>query len=310
MSDQLDDWRDYQRLKNVDRGEDFAVLREILRGPHEDSKAEILEDDNDSGEDLNMGDRGYLSRRSPKMSSRVNSMPIDLPRSTLDHVPESALELEFELVAEGTPTTPDSGHQTFDSEHRTIWPAAQNIDEGAHYFFDSRKPKSAVDAPGHNFDPDLRHIDRVVTGQTQEKSDKIIRDSDEAGVHRFENPKDWEYQWSTQDLGLDGVEQHDVFEWASNSIVKGITELDVNDGSHDHQTIVEWKRDLDGPGDRQEAALEHMKRWTFSKSSTDEPLTRRAIWDGAVDTVDAGEEAAKRRSLTIKSDEGSKAREV
>ncbi len=300
MSDQLDDWRDYQRLKNVDRGEDFAVLREILRGPHAGSKTEILYDDED-GEDIKR-DSGYFSRRSSKMSSRVNSMPLDLPESTLENVPESACELEFTLVAEGTPSTPDSETQHLDGEHRAIGLAAQSMKDGSHSFFDPRKPKSTVDSPGNNFDPDLRHIDRVVTGQTQERSDKIIRDADEAGIHRSENPKDWPYQWSSGSLGLDGVEQDDFAESASRRAVKGIAKLDLNDESDDGQAIFRGERDSEGSSDRQAVALKQMKCWTFKKRSADETLARRAIWDGAADTVDAGEEAAKRRSFAIKSE--------
>ena len=30
MADQLDDWKEYLHLKNIDRGKDFALLREIV----------------------------------------------------------------------------------------------------------------------------------------------------------------------------------------------------------------------------------------------------------------------------------------
>ena len=33
MADQLDDWKDYLRLKIIDRGKDFAFLREIVSTP-------------------------------------------------------------------------------------------------------------------------------------------------------------------------------------------------------------------------------------------------------------------------------------
>lgn len=303
MSDQLDDWRDYQRLKNVDRGEDFAILREILRGPHAASNTEILDDD-EGGEDMKR-DSGYFSRRSSKMSSRVNSMPFDVLGSTLENVRESAYELEFTLVAEGTPSTLDSEDQNLDGEHHTIGLSAQSMKDGAHCFFDPRKPKSIVDSPGNNFDPDLRHMDRVVTGQTQERSDKIIRDSDEAGIHRSENPKDWAYPqgpWTSGSLGLDGVEQDHLAGSASRQVVKGMRDLDDNDEGDDDQALVRCKRDLEGSCHRQAAALEHMKHWKFKKRSADETLAGRAILDGAADTVDAGEEAAKRRSLAIKSE--------
>lgn len=303
MSDQLDDWRDYQRLKNVDRGEDFAVLREILRGPHADWKTELLKDD--EGEDVITRDSGYFSRRSSKMSSRVNSIPLNVPESTLDNVPESAFELDFTLVAEGTPSTPGSENQSVFSGHRTIQLAPRSLNEGAHYFFDSRKPESTVDSPGNDFDPDLRRIDRVITGQTKERSESILRNSDEAGIHRPENPEDWAYHRGTREsesFGLDGMEQGDPTEWSPRRIVKGVAGFDVRDESDDARTIVEWKSDLKGSGDGQAAALTRMKRWTFQKRSMDETLARRAVWDGAADMVDAGEEAAKRRSFVVRSE--------
>ena len=34
-SDQLDDWKDYQRLKLIDQGDDFAMLREMLEHPRD-----------------------------------------------------------------------------------------------------------------------------------------------------------------------------------------------------------------------------------------------------------------------------------
>ncbi|CAD6574376.1 MAG: hypothetical protein ASARMPREDX12_006570 [Alectoria sarmentosa] len=67
-SDQLDDWKDYQRLKLVDRGDDFAVLREILAQPQ--GAGEELDD----GDGMNNGrhgseDSGYFSRRGSKAVS-------------------------------------------------------------------------------------------------------------------------------------------------------------------------------------------------------------------------------------------------
>lgn len=63
-SDQLDDWKDYQRLKIVDRGDDFAMLREILSRGEEMGDGEGLNDGRHGSEDS-----GYFSRRSSKAIS-------------------------------------------------------------------------------------------------------------------------------------------------------------------------------------------------------------------------------------------------
>ena len=66
-SDQLDDWRDYQRLKLIDRGDDFAMLREMLAQPQDDeggSDAYSIKDGRHGSEDS-----GYYSRRASKAVS-------------------------------------------------------------------------------------------------------------------------------------------------------------------------------------------------------------------------------------------------
>lgn len=63
-SDQLDDWKDYQRLKLIDRGDDFAILREMLAQPgegEETSEGRGMNDVRHGSEDS-----GYFSRRSSK----------------------------------------------------------------------------------------------------------------------------------------------------------------------------------------------------------------------------------------------------
>ena len=62
-SDQLDDWKDYQRLKLIDGGDDFAMLREIL--------ASEATGDTESRDDGRHGseDSGYFSRKSSKAAS-------------------------------------------------------------------------------------------------------------------------------------------------------------------------------------------------------------------------------------------------
>ena len=62
-SDQLDDWKDYQRLKLIDGGDDFAMLREIL--------ASEATGDVESRDDGRHGseDSGYFSRKGSKAAS-------------------------------------------------------------------------------------------------------------------------------------------------------------------------------------------------------------------------------------------------
>lgn len=69
-SDQLDDWRDYQRLKLIDRGDDFAMLHEMLAQPVETPDevggggAYNLKDGRQGSEDS-----GYFSRRGSKATT-------------------------------------------------------------------------------------------------------------------------------------------------------------------------------------------------------------------------------------------------
>ena len=64
MADQLDDWKDYLRLKNMDRGKDFAFLREIVSSPI-----------TDTGEAAGVKDGGYFSRRGSKTNTDGASTP-------------------------------------------------------------------------------------------------------------------------------------------------------------------------------------------------------------------------------------------
>ena len=59
MADQLDDWKDYLRLKMIDRGKDFALLREIVTSPL-----------TNLGEEGGMRDIGYFSRRGSKANTK------------------------------------------------------------------------------------------------------------------------------------------------------------------------------------------------------------------------------------------------
>ena len=59
MADQLDDWKDYLRLKMIDRGKDFVFLREIVSSPL-----------TGLGEEAGMRDSGYFSRRESKANTK------------------------------------------------------------------------------------------------------------------------------------------------------------------------------------------------------------------------------------------------
>ena len=80
FSDQLDDWKDYQRLKIVDRGEDFAMLREIIGSQRAEKEGEEMRPGNkrdllmeiDEEEAEARRDDGYFSRRSSKVSERTS----------------------------------------------------------------------------------------------------------------------------------------------------------------------------------------------------------------------------------------------
>ncbi len=64
MADQLDDWKDYLRLKIIDRGKDFAFLRDIVSSP-----ITYL------GEEAGMRDSGYFSRRGSKANTSWAETP-------------------------------------------------------------------------------------------------------------------------------------------------------------------------------------------------------------------------------------------
>ena len=105
-SDQLDDWRDYQRLKLIDRGDDFAMLHEILAQP--------LRADEEIGEAYSRNDgrhgsqdSGYYSRRDSKATS------------TGDGKRDSVLTEEMEEISEvyeGAEEADDEGAGLEDDE--------------------------------------------------------------------------------------------------------------------------------------------------------------------------------------------------
>ncbi len=64
MADQLDDWKDYLRLKIIDRGKDFAFLREIVSSPL-----------TGLSEEAGMRNSGYFSRRGSKTNTKWVGTP-------------------------------------------------------------------------------------------------------------------------------------------------------------------------------------------------------------------------------------------
>ena len=77
-SDQLDDWKDYQRFKLIDGGDDFAMLREIL--------ASEVTGDMESRDDGRHGseDSGYFSRKSSKAASAADGRRESFLRKELE----------------------------------------------------------------------------------------------------------------------------------------------------------------------------------------------------------------------------------
>lgn len=59
MADQFDDWREYLRLKSIDRGKDFTFLREIVSSPL-----------TGLGEEAGTKDNGYFSRRGSQADTK------------------------------------------------------------------------------------------------------------------------------------------------------------------------------------------------------------------------------------------------
>lgn len=86
MADQLDDWKDYLRLKIMDRGKDFAFLREIVSSPI-----------TDLGEAAGVRDGGYFSRRGSKTNTDGDE----------DDGYYSRRGSKFKLSETATPTVPE-----------------------------------------------------------------------------------------------------------------------------------------------------------------------------------------------------------
>jgi hypothetical protein len=92
-ADMLNDWKDYQHFKNTDRGEDFAVLRDILQDETQDKDIK-----DEKPEPPKRQDSGYFSNRASGLVDQA-----------LLTGPESHPEINLVLFAEGTPP---SGSET------------------------------------------------------------------------------------------------------------------------------------------------------------------------------------------------------
>lgn len=94
MADQLDDWKDYLRLKIIDRGKDFAFLREIVSSP-------ITELGEAAG---SAKDGGYFSRRGSKSTNTDGGEMQDKQAEDEDDRYYSRRGSKFRLSETATPT--------------------------------------------------------------------------------------------------------------------------------------------------------------------------------------------------------------
>jgi len=227
MSDQLDDWRDYQRLKHLDRGEDFALLREILRDPTPETNNHDL---NGEG-DRERHDSGYFSRRNSKLSSRVNSiseaavededeMGEQRGNSVSSSMLEDIAETELTLVAEGTPST-------LDSPPRTARPALSTLDGDHSQSFSDPDPDTEFDCSASSTDdeawtstPRLRKTATVILISSPKATDGNARPGKEGEISGAESRADWVEEggiWMSSNGGLEGVEDREFCDWVTRT---------------------------------------------------------------------------------------------
>ena len=255
MSDQIDDWRDYQHLKNVDRGEDFDTLREILRDPTPQVTEEL------GGEEMERDDSGYFSRRSSKLSSRIGSVPDAQSRinSLSSSILEDVADVELELVAGGTPSISDS-------EPRTVYVAdVSNALDGVQDVLQS----SASDSQAAKFPDDSE--DEETSPKTlcpDKKRETTILDEIPP---LDESHHGWTPQWGLWPRsGLDGTEEGEFMDWAA---VKKLSRQQSDQ--------------------EKDAALEEIDEGISVDNS---------IGKTPIDTVDRGEDAARKRLFRIASE--------
>ena len=282
MSDQLDDWRDYQRLKNVDRGDDFAVLRELLREPTADMNQEI------SSEDMEKHDSGYFSRRPSKYSSRINSISNavlegkhDVALTTCSRINslsnsilDNTSELEFTLVAEGTPSTPES-------EPRTVYPAeATDALDGVRDLFERTMLESRANRSGYT--PDLGSIE----GHQSPTATAELEGCNE--THYDATPSSCISEcdtWPNSRISLDSFREGGFADWAVKRQSANLKDEDIGP----EETVGE-----------SEEAFRGMGRWTKGNLEGKTGSMQQKGQKMSVDTVGQGEEAAKRRELVMR----------
>ena len=150
-----------RHLKTIDRGDDFAFLREIIRKPTADPSEDF------GGIDIGNSDSGYSSRRDSKLSKQVKATPIieegkveDDGRYFSRRHPglsksfESSSDVDFKLIAAGTPTS-----RSEESSIDRIMPGPGTTIEMSGNFFDPAKAKlrSSADGAEDYFDPHRGH---------------------------------------------------------------------------------------------------------------------------------------------------------
>ena len=304
MSDQLDDWRDYQHQKITDRGEDFTVLREMLNEPRSGKKIGIRR----SGEDMERGDSGYFSRRSSKLSTRINSLS--------DTIRTSEGNVDFTFVAEGTPSSRGS---ECDATNVVI---LKDVPEEVRRVSDAPIHHSAHDHSRSNLDTSAPHQVRTLRRQSGHPAPDVSGHSALGRLHWSRNPR------------VDGVEEGTYVDWVAKARHPIEEDEEVDPIAHDRNECSSWDsknctRDriyeygvwhsastngLDGV--EEEDSVE----WVARKESGDTGQMER-FYDATtgedgdvgggnagarkgkdkvpIDSVNRGEEAARRRSLAV-----------
>ena len=310
VSDQLDDWRDYQRSKHVDRGEDFDLLHEILREP----TANVNEQS--GGENMERADSGYFSRRSSKDSSRVNSILSSMSREH-DYAPtrNSSLrnsmlvddpETQFTLVAEGTPSTPGSERRAAQaSAVINNLDGSQNLSGTTITASDRERWTSTTSSLGD----DERRARYRWSEANNMRHRNARSDGDDHPRSRWHS--EWGV-WRSLGGGLDGVEEGELVDWLNRrgSVADSIEEIAPEDGA---RTSVETARRVGSCvwiGETiPEVEVEGVDEGDFAteKDEIGERGTSADSWVESesggsstdTDAVDQGEDDARRRRFGI-----------
>lgn len=308
MSDQLDDWRDYQRSKNVDRGEDFAMLHEILREPTLDVNKET------GDEDMERMDSGYFSRRSSKLSSRVNSIPttmaegqhpIELGASTRSSSLRNSMladvpEMDFRLVAEGTPSTPDSEPRTMQ-----LTDAVSALD-GALGLSGSTIAASEIERARWSSNSSHGDDERRTRHRLAEAVTMRNRRSDDQTPRR-EHLSPWISEWgvwcSSGGASFDGIEEGEFVDWVARrcSEVESIEEIAPEASTRRSVETVRRVASCMWVGNEIEniggAVREDVS--VCEEGETEDVMVQKGAEWTPVDFVNKGEEEARRRMLRV-----------